>query len=105
VVIYAPPSVYEYDISKAETQGIRVKVLATRRIHHEAMDPQGEDVELLEPDMAKLEAWDSGYHDGVNARLARLGGGVPRLQHHGSQGQQTIHAVARASGGYHAGVR
>lgn len=65
VVIFARPVIYEMDMSKLETQGIRVKVLATKRVSHDALDPQVKSLNYLNIVMGKLEAWDSGYQDGI----------------------------------------
>jgi len=65
VIIYARPVIYEMDMAKMETQGIRMKVLATRRVSHEALDPQVKSLNYLNIVMGKLEAWDSGYQDGI----------------------------------------
>lgn len=65
VIIYARPTVYEMDMEKMESQGIRMKVLSTRRVSHEAIDPQSKTLNYLNIVMGKLEAWDSGYQDGI----------------------------------------
>ncbi len=65
VIIYARPTIYELDMNKMETQGIRIKVLSTRRVSHEALDPKVKSLNYLNIIMGKLEAWDSGYNDGV----------------------------------------
>ncbi len=65
VVIFARPVIYEMDMAKMETQGIRMKVLSTRRVSHEALDPQVKSLNYLNIVMGKLEAWDSGYQDGI----------------------------------------
>jgi branched-chain amino acid aminotransferase len=65
VIIYARPTIHELDIAQMETQGIRIKVLSTRRVSHEAIDPKVKSLNYLNIVMGKLEAWDSGYTDGV----------------------------------------
>lgn len=65
VIIYARPTIHELDMARLETQGIRIKVLSTRRVSHEAIDPKVKSLNYLNIIMGKYEAWDSGYDDGV----------------------------------------
>lgn len=65
IIIYARPTIYEQDMNKMESHGMRIKVLSTRRVSHEALDPKVKSLNYLNIVMGKLEAWDSGYNDGV----------------------------------------
>jgi branched-chain amino acid aminotransferase len=65
VIIYARPTIHELDVTKMETQGIRIRVLSTRRVSHGALDPKVKSLNYLNIVMGKHEAWDSGYDDGV----------------------------------------
>jgi branched-chain amino acid aminotransferase len=65
VIIYARPTIDELDVSRMAVQGIRIKILSTRRVSHDAIDPKVKSLNYLNIVMGKYEAWDSGYDDGV----------------------------------------
>jgi branched-chain amino acid aminotransferase len=64
VVIFARPTQYEVTPEKLES-GIRIKVLATRRVPHDSIDPQIKSLNYLNIVMGKIEAWGSGYDEAV----------------------------------------
>ena len=64
VVIYARPQQYEVTPEKLEA-GIRIKVLALRKLSHEGLEPQIKSLNYLNNVMGKLEAWDAGYDEGM----------------------------------------
>src|SRR5580704_15692817 len=54
-IIDARPTIHELDLARMETQGIRIKVLSTRRVSHEAIDPKVKSLNYLNIIMGKLE--------------------------------------------------
>jgi branched-chain amino acid aminotransferase len=64
VIIYARPQ--QYDITPEKVgSGIRVKVLALRKLSHEGLEPQIKSLNYLNNVLGKLEAWDAGYDEGM----------------------------------------
>lgn len=64
VVIYARPT--QYEIAPAGLHsGIRVKVLALRKLSHQGLEPQIKSLNYLNNVLGKLEAWDAGYDEGM----------------------------------------
>ncbi|HZW00118.1 MAG TPA: aminotransferase class IV [Candidatus Deferrimicrobium sp.] len=64
VIIYARPQQYEVTPEKLGT-GIRIKILALRKLSHEGLEPQIKSLNYLNNVMGKLEAWDAGYDEGM----------------------------------------
>ncbi len=64
VVIYARPTQYEVTPEKLDA-GIRIKVLALRKLSHEGLEPQIKSLNYLNNVLGKLEAWDAGYDEGM----------------------------------------
>ena len=64
VIIYARPQQYEMSDAELRT-GIRIKVLALRKLSHEGLEPQIKSLNYLNNVMGKLEAWDAGYDEGM----------------------------------------
>jgi branched-chain amino acid aminotransferase len=64
VVIYARPEQVEVTPEKLE-RGIRIKVLALRKLSHEGLEPQIKSLNYINNVMGKLEAWDAGYDEGM----------------------------------------
>ena len=64
VVIFARPTQYEVTPEKLDA-GIRIKVLAIRRVPHDSLEPQIKSLNYLNIVMGKLEAWASGFDEAV----------------------------------------
>lgn len=64
VVIYARPQQYEVTPEKLGS-GIRIKILALRKLSHEGLEPQIKSLNYLNNVLGKLEAWDAGYDEGM----------------------------------------
>jgi branched-chain amino acid aminotransferase len=64
VVIYARPQQYEVTPERMDN-GIRVKVLALRKLSHQGLEPQIKSLNYLNNVLGKLEAWDAGYDEGM----------------------------------------
>ena len=64
VIIYARPQQYEVTPEKLGS-GIRIKILALRKLSHEGLEPQIKSLNYLNNVMGKLEAWDAGYDEGM----------------------------------------
>ncbi len=64
VVIYARPQQYEVTPEKLD-EGIKVKVLALRKLSHQGLEPQIKSLNYLNNVLGKLEAWDAGYDEGM----------------------------------------
>lgn len=64
VVIYARPQQFEVTPDKLES-GIKIKVLALRKLSHEGLEPQIKSLNYLNNVLGKLEAWDAGYDEGM----------------------------------------
>jgi len=64
VVIYARPQQYEVTPEKLGA-GIKIKILALRKLSHEGLEPQIKSLNYLNNVMGKLEAWDAGYDEGM----------------------------------------
>ncbi len=64
VVIYARPQQYEVTPEKLAA-GIKIKVLALRKLSHEGLEPQIKSLNYLNNVLGKLEAWDAGYDEGM----------------------------------------
>lgn len=64
VVVYARPQQYEVTPAKVES-GIRIKVLALRKLSHQGLEPKIKSLNYLNNILGKLEAWDAGYDEGM----------------------------------------
>ena len=64
VVIYARPQQFEVTPEKLDA-GIKIKVLALRKLSHEGLEPQIKSLNYINNVMGKLEAWDAGYDEGM----------------------------------------
>ena len=64
VVVYAQPQQYEVSPEKLDA-GIRIKVLALRKLSHEGLEPKIKSLNYLNNVLGKLEAWDAGYDQGM----------------------------------------
>ncbi len=64
VVIFARPTQYEVTPEKLGS-GIRIKVLAMRRVPHDSLEPKVKSLNYLNIVMGKLEAWASGFDEAV----------------------------------------
>jgi branched-chain amino acid aminotransferase len=64
VIIYARPQQFEVTPEKLES-GIKIKVLALRKLSHEGLEPQIKSLNYLNNVLGKLEAWDAGYDEGM----------------------------------------
>jgi len=64
IIIYARPQQYEVSPEKLGS-GIRIKILALRKLSHQGLEPQIKSLNYLNNVMGKLEAWDAGYDEGM----------------------------------------
>ena len=64
VIIFARPAQYEVSSEKKES-GIKVKVLSTRRVPHDSLDPQVKTLNYLNIIMGKMEGWACGFDEAV----------------------------------------
>ena len=64
VIIYARPQQFEVTPEKLGS-GIKIKILALRKLSHEGLEPQIKSLNYLNNVMGKLEAWDAGYDEGM----------------------------------------
>jgi branched-chain amino acid aminotransferase len=64
VVVYARPQQYEVPPERMGS-GIRIKVLALRKLSHQGLEPQIKSLNYLNNVLGKLEAWDAGYDEGM----------------------------------------
>jgi branched-chain amino acid aminotransferase len=64
VIVYARPRQFDISAEQLET-GIRIKVLALRKLSHEGLEPKIKSLNYLNNVLGKLEAWDAGYDEGM----------------------------------------
>lgn len=64
VVIFARPQQYEVSAERMD-DGIRIKILALRKLSHQGLEPQIKSLNYLNNVLGKLEAWDAGYDEGM----------------------------------------
>jgi len=64
VVIYARPTQYEVSPEKKDS-GIRIKVLANRRVPHDSLPPEIKSLNYLNIVLGKLEAWACSFDEAV----------------------------------------
>jgi branched-chain amino acid aminotransferase len=64
VIVYARPSQYDITPGK-EGSGVKLKVLALRKLSHEGLEPRVKSLNYLNNVLGKLEAWDAGYDEGL----------------------------------------
>lgn len=64
VIVYARPQQYEVAPERMGS-GIRIKVLALRKLSHQGLEPQIKSLNYLNNILGKLEAWDAGYDEGM----------------------------------------
>lgn len=64
VVVYARPQQHEVSPDLLDA-GIRIKVLALRKLSHQGLEPKIKSLNYLNNVLGKLEAWDAGYDQGM----------------------------------------
>jgi branched-chain amino acid aminotransferase len=64
VIIYARPQQFEVTPEKLDS-GIRIKLLALRKLSHQGLEPQIKSLNYLNNVLGKLEAWDAGFDEGM----------------------------------------
>ena len=60
-----PPAAVRGDARRSSDSGIRIKLLALRKLSHQGLEPQIKSLNYLNNVMGKLEAWDAGYDEGM----------------------------------------
>ena len=82
---------------RSSAAGIRIKVLALRKLSHEGLEPQIKSLNYLNNVMGKLEAWDAGYDEGMFLDERGYACECPGFNILGHQGQDALHARRAAS--------